>query len=471
MEHLFMVDGGGAKSAIDTDLPAERLHERQHLQEWIIAHPVVLGSDVLIVTTEYDRWTSESDGTSARDRLDILGIDASGRLVVVELKRGGGERNIHLQAITYAALVSRFTLDTLAVAHREFLNKRGQPIDGAAARERILAHVGGEVAPDLLRRPRLVLVASSFPRQVTHTVVWLSEMNLDIDLVQVRLWRVGEHLTAGFTKIYPTPEVEEFTLAPAREEAASAIQKAEQRTRATNAVHVIVAAGILSDETLLVMEPGHGLTDKQRQAINTWSEQTPARGRARWRNNTAKPLTWEADSQSYSPTGLAQEVCRQALEREMEGIQGTTWWVVSGDQVNLPADGQDWSVLAGKNLVSLAGEVRDPGRDWSDLHSILRALPSDRWTTYGDLAAAVGSHAVPVGAHLARCEQCVNAWRVLRANGTVSPGFRWGDPSRTDSVADVLTANGIELTDGHASSTQRADASNLLSLAALDSNG
>lgn len=45
---------------------------------------------------------------------------------------------------------------------------------------------------------------------------WLSEMNLDIDLIQVGRWKAEAHVVAGFTKVYPIPEVAEFTLAPAR---------------------------------------------------------------------------------------------------------------------------------------------------------------------------------------------------------------------------------------------------------------
>ncbi|TXS12846.1 hypothetical protein EAO68_22250 [Streptomyces sp. wa22] len=45
---------------------------------------------------------------------------------------------------------------------------------------------------------------------------WLSEMSLDIDLIQVGRWRAEAHIVAGFTKVYPTPEVAEFPLAPAR---------------------------------------------------------------------------------------------------------------------------------------------------------------------------------------------------------------------------------------------------------------
>src|SRR5439155_9535106 len=142
----------------------------------------------------------------------------------------GGD--VHLQAITYAALVSRFTLETLAEAHVQHRARRGEHLTNAEASDRILEHIGGDPDPDVLRRPRLVLIAGSFPRQVTHTAVWLSEMGVDISLVSVTAWRVDGRVVAGFTKVYPTPEVEEFTLAPARAEARVASEKAAERSRA-----------------------------------------------------------------------------------------------------------------------------------------------------------------------------------------------------------------------------------------------
>ncbi len=133
MDHLLVVDGTSAKSATETSLHEHKLLERRHLQEWVIDNPQVLGGDVLIITTEFGSW-ADADGTPAHDRLDVLAIDGTGRLVVVELKRGMATRDVHLQAITYAALVSRFTLDTLAGAHREFLRRRGSKVDLDEAR-------------------------------------------------------------------------------------------------------------------------------------------------------------------------------------------------------------------------------------------------------------------------------------------------------------------------------------------------
>ncbi len=61
MDHLFTVDGRTATPISRTGLAAEGLLERQHLQEWVIAHPQVLGESVLVITAEYDRW-ADTDG-------------------------------------------------------------------------------------------------------------------------------------------------------------------------------------------------------------------------------------------------------------------------------------------------------------------------------------------------------------------------------------------------------------------------
>ena len=119
---LFTVAGDKAEPIVSTSLTVHGLAERAHLQEWVITHPEVLGENLLVLTSEYDRWSS-SDGVTAKDRLDVLALEPSGRLVVVELKRDE-DRDVHLQAITYAALVSRFTPETLAQAHAEFRSRR-----------------------------------------------------------------------------------------------------------------------------------------------------------------------------------------------------------------------------------------------------------------------------------------------------------------------------------------------------------
>jgi hypothetical protein len=62
VDHLFTVEGALAAPIAPTALAAEGLHERQHLQEWVIANPQVLGESVLVITSEFDRWADTRTG-------------------------------------------------------------------------------------------------------------------------------------------------------------------------------------------------------------------------------------------------------------------------------------------------------------------------------------------------------------------------------------------------------------------------
>jgi hypothetical protein len=52
MTELFAVNTAHAAPVPTTTLPAEGLEERAHLQEWVLAHPGVLGEDVMVITSE-----------------------------------------------------------------------------------------------------------------------------------------------------------------------------------------------------------------------------------------------------------------------------------------------------------------------------------------------------------------------------------------------------------------------------------
>ena len=80
--------------------------------------------------------------------------------------------------------------------------------------------------------------------------------------------------------------------------------------------------------------------------------------------------------------------------------------------------------------------------DWSALHTILEALPVGHWTTYGSLADAVGTAAQPLGNHVASCQHCTNAHRILRSDGTVAPNFRWGSADDERDPFELLRAEG-----------------------------
>jgi hypothetical protein len=70
-ERVFTVSGSVATPAQPITLAEAGLRERSDLQEWVLAHPEILGEGVLVVTFEFDRWQAYG-GARERDRLDVF---------------------------------------------------------------------------------------------------------------------------------------------------------------------------------------------------------------------------------------------------------------------------------------------------------------------------------------------------------------------------------------------------------------
>jgi alkylated DNA nucleotide flippase Atl1 len=98
---------------------------------------------------------------------------------------------------------------------------------------------------------------------------------------------------------------------------------------------------------------------------------------------------------------------------------------------------------------------------WDVAVTALAQLQHGAWTTYGDVAALVGTSAIAVGQWLAKTA-VPNAHRVLQADGTIADKFVWLDPGCTDEPRDVLEADGVVFdAAGRAATEQRLSAEDL----------
>ncbi len=209
-EVLFRVDAKKATLVERIDLSDVQLRERAHLQEWLISNPSILGAGVDIITSEFDRWQT-ARGDPVQDRLDILGIGPDGRIVVVELKRGVAPHTVHMQAVNYAAMVSRLTPADIAELYSATRRATGHDIDADSALT--VLETEKLLTAESIRRPRIVLVASDFPPSVTASVVWLNEQGVDFSLIRFRSYRLSDgQLVVSFSRLFPVPDVEEFTI-------------------------------------------------------------------------------------------------------------------------------------------------------------------------------------------------------------------------------------------------------------------
>jgi alkylated DNA nucleotide flippase Atl1 len=118
-----------------------------------------------------------------------------------------------------------------------------------------------------------------------------------------------------------------------------------------------------------------------------------------------------------------------------------------------------------------AGTTSDPAAPharWVALAQVLAAMPSGRWTTYGDVATVIGTHPVPLGQRLANYP-VLNAHRVLTSTGMIAPNFRWLDPTEVRSGRTILELEGIRFGDAdRADPTQRVVAEELAELAGME---
>ncbi|TDC55880.1 DUF262 domain-containing protein [Actinomadura sp. KC345] len=115
-----------------------------------------------------------------------------------------------------------------------------------------------------------------------------------------------------------------------------------------------------------------------------------------------------------------------------------------------------------------ASDLEDERRTWVLLRRLLAELPTGSWTSFGDLAAVIGSTPAGVGAYMASRPGLEHAHRVLTSEGTVSPSFSWPD-GRAGTPRDALEAEGVTFSGGGgADPTQRLTAKDLARLIGMD---
>ncbi|MFD5808830.1 DNA-binding protein [Rhodococcus aetherivorans] len=320
MAHLLSVSKQSPTVASlldESTMTHQRWTEPHHLEAWIVAHPEVLDSSLKIITTQFSRW--ESDGGSARDRLDILALADSGELVVIELKRAG-DRQVHLQALTYAALVSGFTREILANVHLDWLRRRGDSTVTLDEAHRSLEnHVEAEWNDELLGLPRIILVAENFPGQVITTVQWLSEVASDITIEahEYHLFDRGDDVAVSFQRILPVEDLEDQRLRPGLIERTTEVrERLSTNRRRAKSVAIIHEAGAIPDGATIELNLESLARPEVVEQVSAWLEEDSKRKDIRWSSHRTRPLIWAAADdphQRWSPTSLRNEIFEQAI--------------------------------------------------------------------------------------------------------------------------------------------------------------
>jgi hypothetical protein len=181
--------------------------EREHLQEWLANCPTALGEELLIIQKEFDGF----DDT--RERLDLLALDKSGNLVLIENKLDDSGRDVVWQSLKYASYCSGLKKADILQMFQSYLDRYQ---GGGNASELICEFLDAEDISDIIlnsgTEQRIKLVAANFRKEVTSTVLWLLQYNLQIQCYKATPYQHGENLFLNLEQIIPTPEAADFMI-------------------------------------------------------------------------------------------------------------------------------------------------------------------------------------------------------------------------------------------------------------------
>lgn len=81
-----------------TQLNSDTLKLEKNIHDWIEQDPSMLDPDLMIIGREVR--------TSANKRIDLLGVNPDGNLVIIELKKDQAHREVVAQTLEYASWVA-----------------------------------------------------------------------------------------------------------------------------------------------------------------------------------------------------------------------------------------------------------------------------------------------------------------------------------------------------------------------------
>jgi hypothetical protein len=202
---LYRYSDSGFQKLDQTSFGAQAILERFDLQAALRKQIEVICPDCLVLSEEFSEWDD------SRRRIDLLAVDKSANLVVVELKRNETGEHMDLQAIRYAAMVSTLTFKRAVEIYKDYLSKSGLLED---AEQTLLGFLGWDepLEDDFALEVRITLVSSDFSKELTTAVMWLNERDLDIRCVRLIPYRHNEDVLVDVQQVIPLPEAERYQI-------------------------------------------------------------------------------------------------------------------------------------------------------------------------------------------------------------------------------------------------------------------
>ena len=385
------------------------------LEDTLVRHPSLLEVGLRLV----GRQTPTEGGP-----LDLLGVDAGGRLVVFELKRGALTRDAITQCIDYASSLDSMPLDELASLIAEQSGEGGiEEIEDFEEwyRDRYADQYSSNELGSLFPL-RLVLVGLGSDERAERMAHFLSGYGLDISVLTFHGFRHG-----GERLLARQVDVERDAPPPPRQRRPGITEK-----RAN--LDVQLAQSGLTDlfrnifGTLREALPPQATEETLQTGISLHLKATdPASGRTRdlvfssvLANFTAGTISIGLPVAALERYGDALPLLESAAIAVQDRFQG------GGSEIVVRSEDQ-WSQQRG----TIVGFVSAALESWAEapstpvdirLRDFVGSVPNGKVVTYGQVADGVGSVAQAVGSWVKGLPEDTDVpwWRVVNAEGGIS---------------------------------------------------
>ncbi|KIM07160.1 MAG: hypothetical protein KU29_07320 [Sulfurovum sp. FS06-10] len=220
---IYKFSSDGFEKIRQTQFMNEGIKEREHLQNALKKQIEIIAPDILIISEEFSEWDD------SKRRIDLLGVDREANIVVIELKRNDTGEHMELQAIRYASMVSTLTFLRAVEIFTKYLENNQDNIN---AEDELSSFVGNNIE-NFASDVRIILVSSDFSKELTTSVMWLNERDLDIRCYRMIPYKFKEEILVDVQQIIPLPEAESYQIKvrEQKEERREAIKGSKDNTK------------------------------------------------------------------------------------------------------------------------------------------------------------------------------------------------------------------------------------------------
>ena len=161
----------------------------------------VISPNLLVIAEKF------SNTKIGKSQIDLLCMDRSANLVVIEFLDSNNGKSANLNSIRNSALISKMTFDETVKAYQDFLKKSGNSkIDAQDEILKFLDQSFLAAKSNFGKTVRIILISKEVAEEVKTTAHWLNDNGTDISWISINRFQLDGRLLVETDQVIPIKE-------------------------------------------------------------------------------------------------------------------------------------------------------------------------------------------------------------------------------------------------------------------------